>query len=610
MIVMPDVAVELSLALPGDAPVWEDISGDFQAITTFRGRQKELDRYQPGTATITLDNAAAKYDPNNGASPYAGHVKPMRRIRITATYAAVTYPIFDGYIDAIDQEYDGPNIATAVISGTDAFKVLAAAALPPSAYAAEVLADGPAGWWRLGEPVGARVAFDAVGTMDLDVYGSPDFGAEGLVSRDADTAATTSAADQSFRRDGGVIAAGPLSVEMIYRGAAGGWLAQQLTADGRYGFILGLNVMGPGLLSFSIGGGITYAHAESSVDVDDGLPHHIVGTWAADGYARVYVDGVLTGTSGVSIANGPTGSGPFIFAGDALTTQIGNTYDEVAVYDYALSAARIAVHAEARATPWNNDLPGQRADRILDIAAWPAGRRDVDDGVSVLAPAALSGSALDYLQKVAESEFGVLFVTGDGTVRLIARHALRNQPELFTFSDHPLGGGHLPYMGQRPEYTDALIRNEATVSRSEGVAQTVRNEDSIAEYLTKSYVAEGLLYDSDDLSRYAAQHIVAEYAEPLRRISQLTVSPIEEEHTAELFPAVLGLELTNEVTVIERPPGGITITQDSVIEGIGHSVAPGFWETTFNLSPAGTDLYWQIGVPGHSEIGLTTRVGF
>ena len=128
--------------------------------------------------------------------------------------------------------------------------------------------------------------------------------------------------------------------------------------------------------------------------------------------------------------------------------------------------------------------------------------------------------------------------------------------------------------------------------------------------MVRSYVLDGLIHDSDEHSREIATYIAGTYGEPRRRIANLAIAPRNTDHATVLFPAILALELTDEVAVLERPPGGITIDQDSVVEGISHNIGPLSWETSYDLSPAGTDTYWQIGVPGASEIGVTTRVGF
>src|SRR5262249_50235111 len=86
-------------------------------------------RYEPGTATIVLDNSDRRFDPANLAGPYVAagvtQVTPMRAVRVTATYAGVTYNIWRGFADEWRISYADPSWAQVVLTATDAFKVIA-----------------------------------------------------------------------------------------------------------------------------------------------------------------------------------------------------------------------------------------------------------------------------------------------------------------------------------------------------------------------------------------------------------------------------------------------------------------------------------------------------
>jgi hypothetical protein len=199
-----------------------------------------------------------------------------------------------------------------------------------------------------------------------------------------------------------------------------------------------------------------------------------------------------------------------------------------------------------------------------------------------------------------------VFVAADGTLRFEARSSAVNQPVAATFSDDP--GGDLPITFSDPELSDEHIRNEVTVSRLEGVAQTVRDEASIATYQTASYTRDGLLHDNDDHSRYLAQFILAAYKDPVERVSQMAVNPYRDDS---LWPAILGLELTDRVVLNETPQHvAPEVSRTLVVEGISHSFGPKAWQASFNLSEnaATTMAYWALGTAGYSELGETTRL--
>jgi hypothetical protein len=607
--------------LETDPGVFVDVSADLRAGVINRGRQAELDRYQAGTCSLDLDNADRAYDPTEHT-----YIKPGKRLAVFGSYAGTTWPQFTGKVDGWAERSNGPNDATATLAATDAFKDMAKADLPPSSYVLEVLADTPAAWWRLGEGEDAPIAYDAVGTADLDVLRDgtgvgADFETAGLISRDPDTALTVTdlaGAATGAQRTGGVLTTAPLTLETIYQGTdTDGILVGQLSADQTEGSMLTVGITAPnGKVRFWACTSAGCVYVESTVAVNDGSTHHIAGTWAADGTLRVYVDGVDVTTTPNTRDVATFVKTHVIFLGggvtDTILDSLTGVHDEPAIYATALSAARVAAHAEARSTPWNNDTPGERMGRLLDYLAIPEDLRDLDPGSSVLQSATLGGSVLEHAQKVGESEFGFFYITAAGVVRLEDRHSTLNQTPAATISDQP--AAPIVYRDSTPRYDDTLIRNEVTISRSEGVAQTVRDEasaDPVTGYGRHSFTLDGLLHNSDELSRDAGQFILAEYAQPKRRITDLTVGPPPSGKEAAMYPQMLGRELTDWVTVTEWPQGvGSVITQVSMIEGVNQTFGPKHWQTKWQLSPARSSPHWQIGRPGYSEIGLTTKVGF
>jgi hypothetical protein len=603
--IMPTVEILLET----DPDTYVDIADDYREFSTMRGRNRELDRFQAGTCQIRLSDLGRDYDPSNTAGPHYGNLKPMRQLKVRAHWAGTAYDVFAGYVDSFEHEYAGPanGDATCTIYATDGFKVLEAAELQSSAYTQEVAADGPVHWWRLNEPADTNIVIDSVGGKHLTGFaGTPTFGAEGIVSREADTAMEIDHPEEGvyLRSATPVVSGNPCTVEavLVVNDAVlgSGSLVFTNVYKGTTGFDDELVVrfdISNGKVEWAVWVGTVGTLAESTTTtVNNGDRIHIACTWDETGAMKTYRNGVDV-TSGTP-TRAPADFAPTFFDELVLgavppvgTAAFCGRYQMVAVYDQALPAARIAAHAEAVATPWDGDLPGERLERVLDAVEYPAAGRDLDTGTSTLQPAELNGmSALEHAQKVAESDFGVLFMTADGKVRFIGRAGLFNRPQQATFGDG--GGAELGYRSLRPEYTDQLIRNDVAVSRLDGVAQRVEDAASIAEYLRHSYVIDGLFHDDDDLSKSAAEFIVAEYKEPQRRISNLIVTPRGDPDN--LYPQVLGLELQDQITVIDRPPGGGDPNeQDSAIEGIAHTVTPMWWQTSWDVAPS----FGSIGDP-------------
>lgn len=107
------------------ASVIVDVSSQVAAISTKRGRSAESDQFQTGTLSLKIVDQNGDFNPQNTASPYYGLLNPMRKVQITATYGAVTYPIFAGYItsyNTITPQYTG-DVSFTTITAVDAFRL-------------------------------------------------------------------------------------------------------------------------------------------------------------------------------------------------------------------------------------------------------------------------------------------------------------------------------------------------------------------------------------------------------------------------------------------------------------------------------------------------------
>lgn len=110
---------------PAATPTWTAVTNYLERFAAKRGRTYETDQFAAGSATIVLKNLDRRFDPTYTGGAYGSNVKVGRRIRLRATYSAVTYDLFHGYIDAyqlVIAPHNGE--ATAVLTATDAFKVL------------------------------------------------------------------------------------------------------------------------------------------------------------------------------------------------------------------------------------------------------------------------------------------------------------------------------------------------------------------------------------------------------------------------------------------------------------------------------------------------------
>lgn len=110
------------------APVldWVDITEDVMSVNTNRGRSRDIDSFQAGTANIEFKNLNRKYDPSNRSSPYQGNIIPMREIRITGIVNDENFRLYRGYVQDWEVDYSHKGImSTTTARCADAFAILA-----------------------------------------------------------------------------------------------------------------------------------------------------------------------------------------------------------------------------------------------------------------------------------------------------------------------------------------------------------------------------------------------------------------------------------------------------------------------------------------------------
>lgn len=615
----PRLAIEVAFTTGAlDPPAWVDVTGDVRYWESMRGRGRELERFQPGRATIVFANRSRQYDAAYDAGPWFGNLKPMRRLRIRETFSGVTYPVFDGFVDrwVLDYPNSGKD-AVATVIATDGFKIHARTDLGRSVYTSVVQEDGPVLWWRLDENQTVAdetlTALDSGGaTADNGTFvGFPKLGAEGLIVHDPGTGMQTSDSvinpgtpNQGVERGGfgTIFDNDPWTIELWCRpeveaaDATGDYLvAARVGAGMGTGMVLAYDNTGGGRFGFAI---VNSVSTTFDVVSATGLPpwqrYHVVVTHGTDRVLRMYVNG--TKTTGDTTTGTLSNHNELLVAHNDDIVDPGErnwrgTMAEVAIYTTALTDDQVAAHYAAGSAPWQNDLPGARAGRVLDEAEWPADLREIDTGDVTLQSAELGTSALEHLQKVAETEFGLLFMSRTGDVRLVARDAVfARTPDPVVFGDDT---GEVGYRAITFDDGDTVIRNRATISRLNGVARTDEDTASVEEFGRFDYTLDGLLHTSDAYSADYAEFIVDEYKDPRRRVTSLVVGPPIVGDEDVVVPAQLGRELGEAITVRSRPlGGGDPFEQVCVIEGIRHRGTPTAGdgtadsiETTFALSP-------------------------
>lgn len=154
-----------------------DLTDVTRQITIRRGRNITRDTYEAGNATIRIFDPNSDFNPQNTSSPYYGQLTPLRKLRVSADYAGVTYYLFSGYTTDYVYSYDqAENVGYVDINATDAFRLFNLAAINT--------VTGQAA----GQDTGTRIA------KILDTVEFPNS------MRDLDTGNTNTQADPATRR--------------------------------------------------------------------------------------------------------------------------------------------------------------------------------------------------------------------------------------------------------------------------------------------------------------------------------------------------------------------------------------------------------------------------
>lgn len=229
-------------------------------------------------------------------------------------------------------------------------------------YTQLVLADNPIGYWRLNELSGST-AFDCVGGRN-GVYNSTQLGQPGYNLVDTHTAARFGflAAQNSYVGaipvDFGSNANNSLTVEAWVKGPAPGSDAGLITkGTGSGGEQLNLDCGGPGrAFRFFVRKDDGTAILATGNIVPNNQWQHVAGVVnRAGGYVALYVNGVSNATSAFPTENYRgllrTTNDLTIGARQGGTTVYNNQFvgylQDVAVYNYALSAGQILAHFQA-----------------------------------------------------------------------------------------------------------------------------------------------------------------------------------------------------------------------------------------------------------------------
>jgi hypothetical protein len=237
----------------------------------------------------------------------------------------------------------------------------------------------------------------------------------------------------------------------------------------------------------------------------------------------------------------------------------------------------------------DSELSGARINTVLDRPEvdWPAAERDIDAGNSTMldADVAEGTGTLEYLQLVANSEFGTLFLAKDGKITYRERNAVPNTPDL-VFTDEVVAGVYqgIQFADVNIVYGSENLYNRVTLENADLIPEQAFAEDADSQALYGPRVLNqsGLLIQDPDQLQFLADFLLARYKEPQYRFQTVTV--VLDTLTTVNQDKVLDLEI-GDIVLIRFEPSDIppAIEQYCRIIGINHDWNPASKNISFAL---------------------------
>lgn len=593
---------------------WDDVTDWVLEVQTARGRSAEFDRFQAGTATVTLDNDDRRWDPLNEDGPYYGQLIANLPIRITATVGATIYPIWRGFVDGWPARYvEGGIISETTVNATDAFKVLAERVMPDTYLRHLDTLGRPDAWYRCDSTKnfelansgtrGAAGAFLSTVTV-VDPIVPISAGALSVPEQRPELDEYTAVASIPIPTDSHNLTAGDtwtvaVSAQFSRLGYRG--LFSTVLAGGLAAVILSVpSSDGTPFLYIDAGPGITLV-ASSDVNVADGQPHRLVAV--RDGLnAYLYVDGALVAFDGDPGATGAYDgtAGQHLVCrtgvGDGTTTYPACVIDEIMAWaGRALDSSEIAdldtAMTVGSAVVANS---GEAIAEVLSLINWPVDYIDYEFGETLVQLPVNPGgqSVLELLHRVAEAENGRLFVDREGKVTYHGRdHDLSESPvTAYTFSDVdrdavPFDVGLVDGSIQMT-IDDRQTYDTAIATRTGGLPQTASN----VTYPLRTWTRQDLPLPTDRAALSLAQWVVFRYGTPIARTDTWEIDP-------ETYPSdwdtILGLDIGDRVAIYLTFPnsGGSDIYAVQHLSYIEHTITAESWRIKLNGEPADPNNY-------------------
>jgi hypothetical protein len=346
-------------------------------------------------------------------------------------------------------------------------------------------------------------------------------------------------------------------------------------------------------VAFGIGGSFTNVSADLLLEVDIRRGRQFQNDFLEAGTAAVILNnqsgafdpsntsspwyGVLIAGMQVRI----TGNATVIFTGFLEDNAVNQGIYPTVSLTFVDGLAQIAkAIAPALATSDFSETAALRAARALDLADWPGGGSRSLTGTTVMQKTKQNMSCLEMLEQCANCVGGRFYVSRTGVATLVGIADKFTRPTRLLFSDQG-DANSVGYDGLITNPGTDYVYNEAIVFRGPKKAQkTARYTSSVSTYGLKSKKLDAPILNETsaaNLALYAA-----------RKDSDATVLAEQVDFTAigigALATDMLETELNDLVQVKRLTYDGRSITINSVVEGLAHSITSDNWRVSYFTS--------------------------
>jgi len=506
---------------------YTDVSHRVRAFSTQRGSNNFVDRVEAGTADVALDNRDGMF---NFTQP--GRLL-MRRARLRAFFDGVYYPLITGHIESYQYSYPGVDKdAVCQIKIVDGLKVLAQQLFPtdysrdeePSdARVVSALTEAGIGASFQNVP-GAYVDSSLVAPVQVTEFLAPDITMAATLTNASTTVTVASTA----------------------------------------GLSVGMLVNGPGVPE-----GRKIASVDSATVFQLDAPIFLTRTKTVTGLPA----DSLTTLSGISDTSDLSTGMVIDPTGTALDTNGNQIFTPLGSF-FVTAVDSNSVTFAPPMTPHVWGPPGSDT-RTIDFVVGPS------QTLRFPHPFLTVTSILDHIRQIEATERGRFLVRADGVYEYQGSGWRPAQTVQLTFGENT-GAGEVPYREAPVVYDDTNLANEYQLKNiyTQTVA-SITDATSQLEYFRRTEQIEQIWFSSTDFSLPADQQVF----EPIPRLEGVVTQPIS--NPSVLWPKLLGLDISERVSVRRRPLGGSDIfsAYDQFVEAVGHDGDPSDWQVKFITSP-------------------------